>query len=84
MWTGHEVWPRAFTHAVGFIQSYVETEEKLKGFAPDGSGSREELLTAGEAQLCTNLLQDQTIGERKEERFLLIPVVKTMILNIMH
>ncbi len=63
----------ALTHAIRLIQADIKAQEKLHCLTADWCCSREELLTAGQAQLSPKLLQYQAVSQEKEERFLIIP-----------
>lgn len=65
--------PSALTHAIGLIQPNVKPQEELDSFTSYGCGSRKEFLTAREAQLRTQFLQHQPIGQSKKKWFLPIP-----------
>lgn len=66
-WARHKVGSCALTHSIGFIQSNVEAEKELEGFATNRSSSRKELHATGEAKLSTELLQDQAVRKSEEK-----------------
>ena len=62
-----------FTHAVDLVQTNVEAQEKVHRFTSNRGCSSEELLTAGKAQLSSQLLQHQAVRQGEEEWFSIIP-----------